>query len=631
MNTSALLPFAAILFLTATGCERRSPEVAEKLAELERKNAAATGRQRELEHELEDQKVAAERDAIERERLRLAEDRAVLEREQGEAAAAESEEIRRREGALAKRESSIERTQAELLEKQEELTDQQVKLSERDRTLAGREALAFEVQEQTEPVADYGMFYDSLGSYGSWSDTEDYGYVWQPAVVRDADWRPYSRGRWACSDRGWMWISDEPFGWATYHYGRWTLLRGRGWIWVPGSEWAPSWVSWRENADHIGWAPLPPETLAYRGHAWDSTVDVQFRISPACFTFVEIGYFGGPLAGRCLPISRNGFFFEGTTNITYIHIERNQVICGGPGYQTISDRIRKPLPFYRLEVDSRPRLSRDRLGLRPHIKGDRLVVSAPNIDSARNGSLKPKRVSGRIEETTVERQGTLSREISDSYRRSREESRERAGLPPVAARKEEKPRQQEVNDAPVVERRQDREQPRREIQPQRNPEPLPQNRERQVENTREEPQPQRVAPTNPVLREPQDTEVNHQRQEQTRQAEEALRLQQQEEQARQQRQQEKQQREAEQAREQERTQRREQEQDRERQQRQQEQSQQEERQRESHRQRQQQEDTDRRQEQSRQRQQEENTQRQRQDESRQSKEKEQDETRKKNR
>jgi uncharacterized protein YraI len=34
--------------------------------------------------------------------------------------------------------------------------------------------------------------------------------------------RPYTVGRWVFTDRyGWMWASSEPFGWATYHYGRW--------------------------------------------------------------------------------------------------------------------------------------------------------------------------------------------------------------------------------------------------------------------------------------------------------------------------------------------------------------------------------------------------------------------------
>jgi hypothetical protein len=31
-----------------------------------------------------------------------------------------------------------------------------------------------------------------------------------------------------------------------------------GWMWVPGYEWAPAWVSWRRNDDYYGWAPLNP-------------------------------------------------------------------------------------------------------------------------------------------------------------------------------------------------------------------------------------------------------------------------------------------------------------------------------------------------------------------------------------
>src|SRR5437773_2233500 len=73
------------------------------------------------------------------------------------------------------------------------------------------------------------------------------------------DWRPYTDGHWVYTDVGWTWVSEEPFGWATYHYGRWTRLRNIGWVWVPGDEWAPAWVSWRKNNDYVGWAPLPPE------------------------------------------------------------------------------------------------------------------------------------------------------------------------------------------------------------------------------------------------------------------------------------------------------------------------------------------------------------------------------------
>ena len=426
MKTQTLFPFAAMICLAASGCDKQAPAIEKKIAELERKNNEAADRQRQLELELEDQTLASERDAIERERVRIESDREELERRQGEIAAAEEEALRAREEELANREVKLERIQSSLEEKQEELQERDQQLSEKDRELAGREALAIEVTEQREPVADYGMFYDSLSSYGSWFETPDYGYVWQPVAVSDSNWRPYSRGRWICSDRGWTWVSEEPFGWATYHYGRWALLRGRGWIWVPGTEWAPCWVSWRENENHIGWAPLPPETLAYRGHHWDSTVDVQFGIGAAWFNFVEIRNFGSAIYSHCLPVSGNRGWYGQTVNITYIHIENRQVICGGPKYKRVSERIGRQLPFYRLEVDSHPRQSRDSLGMRPRVKGNKLVVSAPNIDAAWNDSLKPKRIKDRMENISVERDGELSGEIRNRYRQTREEGRQKA-------------------------------------------------------------------------------------------------------------------------------------------------------------------------------------------------------------
>ncbi|MEO5915341.1 MAG: DUF6600 domain-containing protein [Luteolibacter sp.] len=426
MKTPSLLPIAVVVLFAASGCNKQSSENSKKIAELEQKNSEAADRQRELEQQLEDQKLATERDAIERERAQIENDRAELERQQGQAAADQDEELRQREEAIAKREGKLEKGQELLDEKEDTLSQRDQNLTDRDRELAGREALDFDSTEQNVPVGDYGNFYDSLSSYGSWFETSNYGYVWQPAVVREVNWRPYCRGRWACSDRGWTWVSEEPFGWATYHYGRWALIGGRGWVWVPGTEWAPCWVSWRENDSHIGWAPLPPETMAYRGRGWDATVDVQFGIAAACFNFVEIRHFGSPLYRYCLPISGNGGWFGQTINITYIHIQNRQVICGGPHYQRISDRIGKPLPFYRLEIDQHPRPARDQLAMRPQVNGGRLRIAAPNMDAAWNDSLRPKQVRGRIETVNVERSGPLSNEITDKFRQTREEGRARA-------------------------------------------------------------------------------------------------------------------------------------------------------------------------------------------------------------
>ena len=95
-----------------------------------------------------------------------------------------------------------------------------------------------------------------------WLYNDDYGYVWKPnAEESSSNWRPYADGHWVWTDRGWYWDSNEDFGWATYHYGRWVRIAGVGWVWVPGDRWAPAWVSWRQtdDDDYVGWAPLPPE------------------------------------------------------------------------------------------------------------------------------------------------------------------------------------------------------------------------------------------------------------------------------------------------------------------------------------------------------------------------------------
>jgi len=103
--------------------------------------------------------------------------------------------------------------------------------------------------------ADY--FYDDLAPYGSWVEYSPHGWVWTPYDM-PLGWRPYSDGYWAYTDYGWSWMSYEPFGWATYHYGRWDFDPHYGWIWVPDTVWAPSWVAWQYGDGWAGWAPLPP-------------------------------------------------------------------------------------------------------------------------------------------------------------------------------------------------------------------------------------------------------------------------------------------------------------------------------------------------------------------------------------
>ena len=117
--------------------------------------------------------------------------------------------------------------------------------------------LSDRAHSQTEVTLD--VFYDALSPYGEWVEHEYYGYIWQPVGV-DPYWKPYSDGNWQYSDEGWIWVSGEPWGWATYHYGRWMLDDYYGWIWIPGVTWAPAYVDWYESPGYVGWSPQPPDT-----------------------------------------------------------------------------------------------------------------------------------------------------------------------------------------------------------------------------------------------------------------------------------------------------------------------------------------------------------------------------------
>lgn len=427
MKPIRIIPAIAIAAFLGTSCQKKSADVSNKVAELEKKANEALDRQLELERQLEEQKVTAERDALERERIKIEEERAALERQRENSTEEQAELFRKREQELAIRESKVDLRRTELDEKETDLNTRDRDLSDKERELAGRGAIDFEVNDDNSaPVGDYGSFYDSLSPYGNWFETADYGYVWQPLIVNDVTWRPYTRGHWACTDRGWFWISEEPFGWACYHYGRWALCHGYGWVWVPGTEWAPSWVCWRSGGSHVGWAPLPPETLAYRNHRWDSSVEIACGIGAMWFNFVNIHDFGSPIQYHCLPYTENTVYINQTINCTNINFHRNRVICGGPFYGDIQRQTKRKPPFYRIEEDRGIRPGRDAMVMRPKIQGDRLRVANPNLDAAWNDNLMPEKVKRRIDTLKVARTEEVKPEIANRYRQQREENQRRA-------------------------------------------------------------------------------------------------------------------------------------------------------------------------------------------------------------
>jgi hypothetical protein len=116
------------------------------------------------------------------------------------------------------------------------------------------------------PVSDEVTGAEDLSAYGSWQTVPGYGDVWVPPV--DADWAPYSNGDWAWVDPwGWTWIDAAPWGFAPFHYGRWTYARNH-WVWVPDPRidpvvYAPSLVAFYGGGGSgvVSWYPLGPREV----------------------------------------------------------------------------------------------------------------------------------------------------------------------------------------------------------------------------------------------------------------------------------------------------------------------------------------------------------------------------------
>jgi len=112
-------------------------------------------------------------------------------------------------------------------------------------------------------------FYNELSPYGDWIYSNDYGYVWRPYFDNPESFRPYSSGgNWVYTSYGWTWNSDYRWGWATFHYGRWDFDNYLGWLWIPGTEWAPAWVTWGSYDNYWGWAPLGPNIYVQANLNW---------------------------------------------------------------------------------------------------------------------------------------------------------------------------------------------------------------------------------------------------------------------------------------------------------------------------------------------------------------------------
>ena len=316
---------------------------------------------RKAELDLETQRIELERERVELEALRLkAKIQADLARAESDLGSLElgPDDPRKREALVdaiveyADGEEDIvraEETEAELAPVP--VSDPAVEAELLAAGSGGRAGIPGSSRFTPDKVA-YEDFREPLEHYGEWFETENYGPVWQPAdQYISEDWAPYTNGSWGYSDYGWSWESGDPFGWACDHYGRWTRLSGRGWCWVPGSEWATAWVSWRSNGRHIGWIPLPACATWNRSLGIGSWVDAHCGIGPQYYNFVSVNDFA---SGNCRSViidrARNVDLVNSTRNVTDLHFRNGSVRNHGPGYEEVIAVTGSPLP--KREIDA---------------------------------------------------------------------------------------------------------------------------------------------------------------------------------------------------------------------------------------------------------------------------------------
>ncbi|HEX6201466.1 MAG TPA: DUF6600 domain-containing protein [Thermoanaerobaculia bacterium] len=170
------------------------------------------------------------------------------------------------------------------------------------------------------------VFYEVLAPYGEWIWMAEWGWVWSPRSV-GRDWRPYTVGQWVSTRDGWTWVSHWEWGWAPFHYGRWTWDRRLGWVWLPGSVWAPAWVAWRVGDGWIGWAPLPPEAswrIGFGFEPWPVAID------PFWWSFVRHDRFAEPrLRQVVIPGEREPALLRDTRDVTRYEGDGRRVVERG--------------------------------------------------------------------------------------------------------------------------------------------------------------------------------------------------------------------------------------------------------------------------------------------------------------
>jgi len=131
----------------------------------------------------------------------------------------------------------------------------------------GKVSLPAPIQRLPEAVFYFAQRYSNF--YGEWIWNNLYGYVWRPYYndyYPSGTWQPYIYGQWRELNGELFWVPMETWGWVPYHLGFWQWDEKLGWLWIPGSLFAPAWVDWDFFFGYYTWWPWSPMDWLYLGY-----------------------------------------------------------------------------------------------------------------------------------------------------------------------------------------------------------------------------------------------------------------------------------------------------------------------------------------------------------------------------
>lgn len=189
-----------------------------------------------------------------------------------------------------------------------------------------------------------------LDQHGRWERVYyegEYRDMWRPTV--EAEWQPFTAGRWTEWNEDNVWIPEEEYGYVTHHYGNWVRVDSCGcWYWAPPVRvrvgytgrcacWYPGRVAWIHSGVDIGWVPLAPTEIYYGHRYWGPGA---VFVGGAGFAGVGVNIGGLAYLNHAVVVNQANFFtVNNYRNVRIVNINRTTIINNYRVAHVLNDRV----------------------------------------------------------------------------------------------------------------------------------------------------------------------------------------------------------------------------------------------------------------------------------------------------